>query len=461
MRPPADPAALKTGSDLEIALRIRETIEHQRGTLISSGNNFYCWTDKEWKQLTGKQLFHYVRAWDGQARSVGKKKVEISAPRLKSILKLLNEASSEPEFFAEPVCGVPLQDGFLKFTADGSELVPHHPDHRNRYVLPVVKIGQAYEPKSRSLLLNKLLEGCFRGDEEAQEKRLLLQEIAGAIVAGGTQILTEPKAVILQGPSAENGKSQVLEALRGLVPDYASCSLSPADMSDEKLLCALEGKLLNASDEIGGRAIGGETFKSVVTGDLTRARGIYQSVVFFRPQALNIFTCNAPPPFKNGMDRGIRRRLLILPFERTIPKSERINKIGCIIAEHEREALIDWAVQGAERLVQQGGFTDLQSSRQALRDWLRTEDPFAEWLSEESELRITGEAEDRVDADKMYLRFRVWCQKNGIRNTDVPAKPVLIGKINNRTYQGVRTQRKARGRWVYGIAECTQSAPGV
>jgi P4 family phage/plasmid primase-like protien len=458
---PSSRPSLEIGSDAEIALNVLSQLKHNFGDVVSAGNNFFCWDKTHWRELTEPELYGYIVAWDGAARPGRRARVEISAARLKSIKELLHKSVVDPEFFLSPSAGVPVADGFILIDKDITELVPHSPEYRNRYILESSYNNRSYDPDDDNLLLNTLLRGCFEGDPEADLKCKILQEIAGAILIGATRALTEPRAIVLLGPKASNGKSQVLDMFRGLVPDYAHCCLSPADMDDKKLLCTLEGKLLNAADEVGGRAIGSEVFKSVVTGNLVNARGIYRDAVFFRPMAQQIFTCNELPSFRNGMDRGVRRRLMIVRFDRTIPKEQQIHSIGLLIAEHESDSLLSWAIGGAKRLMKQGDFTDLPSSAMSLRDWIRIDDPFAEWLADAMCVAVTGNSDDRVEADLAYKAFRIWCEKVGIRDVHVPAQPSLIRKINDNTYKDISTQRKTRGRWIEGLILCHPNASNV
>lgn len=68
----------------------------------------------------------------------------------------------------------------------------------------------------------------------------------------------------LHGKTAENGKSQVLELARGLLPDSAICSVPASKMGDERHVIGPVGKLLKASDELSAEAIATDTFKAVV-----------------------------------------------------------------------------------------------------------------------------------------------------------------------------------------------------
>jgi putative DNA primase/helicase len=50
----------------------------------------------------------------------------------------------------------------------------------------------------------------------------------------------------------------------------------------------------------------------------------------------------------------------VVPFNRSIPKTERIEGIGQRIATEEADLLLAWAVGGARRLVQRGRYPEVQ-----------------------------------------------------------------------------------------------------
>ena len=267
---------------------------------------------------------------------------------------------------------------------------------------PVVgRVDAACAPPQGSLLA-RLLDGMFHGDDEADAKVALLAEIIGAAALGYATKLQQPRAVILRGETAENGKSQVLDLARGLLPPSAVCSLTAARMADERHIVGLVGKLLNASDELtSAAAIASEMFKAVITGEPVHGRDVYKSRVEFRPVAQHLFATNILPVFAGGMDRGIQRRLLVIPFNRVVPPEERIEAIGRRVAEQEADLLLAWAVHGAARLIRQRNFSVPASSKTALMDWIYGADPVLAWLDERVEVRPD---ERSPGADPLRLR---------------------------------------------------------
>ena len=91
--------------------------------------------------------------------------------------------------------------------------------------------------------------------------------------------------------------------------------------------------------------------------------------------------------FAGGMDRGVQRRLLVIPFNRVIPREERVEAIGRRIAEEEPDLLLAWAVTGAARLIQNRDFGIPASCKATLSDWLYGSDPVLAWLDDRVQVR--------------------------------------------------------------------------
>ena len=277
------------------------------------------------------------------------------------------------------------------------------------------------EERRKASLLEKLLEGCFRNDGDKQAKIDLLAEVAGIAALGLATKLIKPKALVLKGELAENGKSQVLDVLRSLLPRSAVSSISPARFDDRTFTCHLDGKLLNAPDELAsGDAIASEVFKQIITGEPLTVRDLYKSAFEFRPVAQHVYATNNLPSFKGGMDRGVRRRLMVLCFNRVIPAAERIDHIGLRIGREEPDLLLDWAVGGASRVIARQAFAEPPSSTEALRDWMLSSDPVLGWL-ESGSVRFAADGRYRMRTKTAYSYFRQWAIEEGYPQDKLPA----------------------------------------
>jgi P4 family phage/plasmid primase-like protien len=302
-----------------------------------------------------------------------------------------------------------------------------------------------------------LLEGVFRGDSDAEAKVSLLAEVSGSAALGYATKLKQPRAVILYGQTAENGKSQILDLTRHLLPRNAVCSVPAGRMGDERHIIGLAGKLLNATDELSANAIASDTFKSVVTGEPVEGRDVYKSRIEFRPEAQHEFATNSLPPFLGGMDRGVQRRLLVIPFNRTIPNDERIENIGLRIAEEESDLLLAWAVEGAARLIRQRNFGIPDACKKALSDWIFGADPVLGWLNECVEVG-PHDSTPPISTRDAFQQFQCWAIAEGYRKDTLPAINGFVQRVKANK-EGVLYHRTGAGRLFRGLIIAQTSQP--
>jgi P4 family phage/plasmid primase-like protien len=440
---------LHIGSDVEIAKCVCEDLHRAFGEVAYTEGRLWVWAGTHWVDLPEHLLSRAVHPYDGVLVAAEKPFViRLSKGKIASIVHEVLGLRAYPDFFVDAPTGINCASGFIEFDDNGEPtLRPHDRKYRQRHVLPGEwQPGTDGTPPIGSLL-HTFLSGIFLGDPDERGKINLLQELLGSAATGMATRLMKPKAAVLHGPSAENGKSQFLDIARGVLPEDACASVTPAKMSQDYFAPALVGKLLNASDETSGAdAIASETFKSVITGEPVNGRPIYGQPVTFRPRAQHLFATNVLPAFKGGMDKGVRRRLLVIPFNRTIPEAERIESIGQRIAWEEPDLLLAWTVEGASRLMRHRGFTEPQECKQALNDWLLSADAVEAWF-EDVVIITTPEATIRTrDA---YAAFKFWAQREGFKDTYIPAINSFTQKLRGRSEVGWR--RGSDGAYFFGF----------
>jgi len=421
------------GSDVEISTRIRDDLQEKYGQVIYDEGQFWRYGTTHWEPIGARELRLLTHAYDGALYETPKgepSRVRLGKGRVDSILNELATLMSEPKFFEDMPVGINCSTGFIQFTNDGQpQLHPHSADHRCRHTLSGKWTPDKQPRQSANHLLSQLLHGVFQGDDDAFEKTHVLAEVCGSAALGYATKLIQPRAVILQGEKAENGKSQILDLARGLLPKTAISSLTAARMGDDRHIIGLVGKLLNASDEVSPTAISSEIFKRVVTGEPVDGRDVYKSRIEFRSIAQNIFAANILPPFQGGMDRGVQRRLLVITFNRTIPLEERIEAIGRRVAAEEADLLLAWAIEGASRLIRQRNFTIPPSSRVALADWIFGADPVLAWLDECVEAKPHHDGYPCMTTRDAFNQFHTWAVGEGFRNDRIPAINGFVQRV--------------------------------
>jgi P4 family phage/plasmid primase-like protien len=423
------------------------------GDIVFADGDLWRYGVTHWQAFDQSTLRLAVHTYDGAIYEPPSGKpaaVKLSKGHVDSTLHEMGAMLARPSFFDDAATGINCASGFIVFEATGEpSLHAHDRNDRCRHVLPGHwSPGFSTEEPPRGSLLGQLLDGVFQGDADESDKRKLLAELAGATATGYATRLLQPKAVILKGERAENGKSQILDLMRGMLPDSAIASVPAAKMGDDHFIIGLQNKLLNATDEMSGSAIASDKFKSVVTGEPVTGRDVYRSAVTFRPRAQHVFATNTLPPFAGGMDRGVRRRLLVLTFNRVIPIGERIELIGLRVAAEESDLLLAWAVAGASRLIRQKNLTIPASSALALRNWLYGADAVLAWI--EARARERNPESGRYKSGDAHSMFKKWALDNGYRNDSIPAVNGFVQRLQA-NFPSAKVKHTNTGNWLRGI----------
>lgn len=446
-----EPAAPKfrLGSDVEIANVAVATLKQEFDEVIFADGKVYAFKTTHWFEIEADHLRALVRGYDGAEVQAGKSVdlVKLNKRRIDSIIFETCSIMARPNFFDATPVGINCMSGFIVIDNNGEVRVEaHHPNHRQRHVLPGRYPVQITDVRRTGSSLHRLLEGCFHGDDDAEEKTQLCAEVAASGVMGIATLIREPRAVVFYGPEAENGKSQLLELYRGLVLT-GTAAVPVSRFDDDKHVLRLIGKPLNAVDELGdSKRIASDRFKAVVTGDPILGRNVYSTTVEFRPRTQHVFATNKLPRFDGGMDRGVRRRLHLLPFNRVIPKSERIEFIGKRAAEDDPDLVLDWVVDGARRLMKNRTFTMPASSLSGLKEWLHVGDVVLAWLEDDTEL----EPGARLLVGAARRSFLRWAIAAGHREGDLPD----VEQFAQRVYaagRGIGRWRDNSARYFVGV----------
>jgi P4 family phage/plasmid primase-like protien len=446
---------LDIGSDTEIAGRVAADLQRRFGPVVQDEGQFWSHNGQHWEAILEETLWQAVFVYDGalfETLSGEPANIKLSKGRVESILACMQPLLRRRKFFADAPLGINCASGLITFAPDGApSLAAHSPDHRQRHVLAGHWPRDFSNEDKTASLMHRLLDGCFQQDSDKQAKIDLLSEVAGIAAIGMATRIVQSKALVFVGKQAENGKSQVLAMLRALLPKSAVSAISPAKFDDRTFACHLAGKLLNAPDELSGTdAIASETFKQIITGDPLTVRDVYRSAFEFEPRAQHVYATNNLPSFKGGMDRGVRRRLMVLTFTRVIPIEERLERIGARVGEEEADLLLDWAVRGASRVIAAQAFTTPDSSAEALKEWMYSADPVLAWLeSDEVEYpknSYVPESKVGVAHDK----FVRWATDEGFGRDRLPAVNGFSQRVEA-AGKGVTKKRNSEGARFIGL----------
>ena len=378
--PPFDSYLLKRGTIVECAEHLLSQMSLKGPEPVFSEGSFWQYEGNCWVQIPNHDLRKLGHKLDGIKVKQSKKALNATSSFIDGVLKEMAAMCANPDFFSQRPCGANLQNGFVLLNDDGSlVLEDHSPRHLQRNVIKCNWLPDI--TKEFTGYTRVLLDGCF-GESDKELKNLLL-EIIGVTILGVSTRMKAPKGIVFFGATASNGKSTILSLIRLILPRSATCSIPPSDFEREQSLATLVGKTANLTDEISNhKSIASDKMKSLITGDIVAAKVIYQPVFNFKPIATHIFATNELPNFKGGIDAGVERRMLVIPFNKTIPEEKRITDLDELIADKESSLLVSAAISIGAKAYQRGTFNIPASCKNATEQWFKDSDPVREWHAE-------------------------------------------------------------------------------
>jgi len=235
-------------------------------------------------------------------------------------------------------------------------LGPHRPTEMLTRLVDV-----PYEPSATAPTWQKFLDEVFQHEPALIE---FVQRCVGYTLTGS---IKEQVVFFLHG-AGSNGKSTFVDLLSTLLGDYSTnagketflASRHNEGRGPEPELIAMSGKRFAHVDEADeGRLLDEGRIKSLTGGATYSGRDLYKSTETFDNTAKVWFDLNKLPGF-TGIDYGIERRLLVIPFDRTFhPEEKDLEMLDKLKAE--LPGILAWAVEGCRAWRQRDLSTDRPS----------------------------------------------------------------------------------------------------
>lgn len=268
-----------------------------------------------------------------------------------------------------------------------------------------------FDPKAECRLWRKCLDDIFAGD--AAMIRFVQRALGHAL----TGVVREDVLHVLYGTGA-NGKTTLIEAILGLMGDYAmpaAPGLLLARRNDQHPTerADLWGKRFVASVEVGeGRSFNEELVKQLTGRDSIKGRFMHKDFFTFPPTHKLFLAANHKPEIR-GTDYAIWRRIKLWPFNVTFhDPSEGVAPVKDVALPErliaERPGILRWCVEGClawnrESLVAPEA---VSIATQGYRD---ESDRIGEFL----ESRCRTSEGSVVGATELYLAYKIWAEANG------------------------------------------------
>lgn len=251
-------------------------------------------------------------------------------------------------------------------------------------------------------------------DEWAEDGRAdALQEYIGyCLHVGGLPI---HRALLLVGSGA-NGKGTFLHVVRELLGRENTSSIELQTLANEKDAVAdFYGALANIDDDLSARKLGAGLgmFKKLVGGDRVRARRLYEDGFEFDATGKHLYAANEVPQVDvDDEDEAFWRRWLLVEFPNHYPPSQRDPELREELSSPEQlSGVLNWAVDGWKRLLDQGHFTNenhhAYEKRERWQAWGDSMDTFISKCIERDK------DADNISTGDVHRVYSAWCRENG------------------------------------------------
>jgi len=250
----------------------------------------------------------------------------------------------ETEDLGAPDGTIATEGGLLDLRSRETE--PLRPDHWATSKIPVEPGAGAECPRWMSFLDESI---------DDAEHRKKFQEYAGYCLWHHEQPFG--KALFLVGPT-DSGKGTALKALRAVIGADNIAAESLRNLIDTRWgPASLVGNLINIRNEVSPRGLQNvEMFKELTGGeDEVDAEFKGEDKFKFTVTQKFLFATNEVPTIKKA-DEAFYNRLLFVEFPNTVPASAQDKDLLDKLTD-ERAGILNWMLEGLERLLDQGRFT--------------------------------------------------------------------------------------------------------
>lgn len=216
-------------------------------------------------------------------------------------------------------------------------------------------------------------------------------------------------------------------------------------------LGTLVGKAANICGDVGEiDQVAEGNLKQFTGGDVMQfdRKGI--APISCRPTAKLMLSFNNFPKIKDR-SRGMWRRMLLVPFQVKIQTKDMVRHMDSAdfwLENGESSGILNWAIQGLQRLKEQGDFTESAASEEAIDNYRRDTNPCLDFFDEHLEICPTNQ----VVAMHLYDLYCHWCTKQGQK----PPGNRNFGVEVKRKYGDIRRrERSGERRWYYAGIKIT------
>ena len=318
-------------------------------------------------------------------------------------------AGREKAVLIEP--GALDPDPFLLSCPNGTlnletgELAPHDPADMITKLFPVEYDANAPRPDRWLAFLAEVFEEAEEG-----EMSRFLQRLIGYTLTGSVR---EEKAFILCG-TGQNGKSTVVNVCQALFGEFFGELpirelIKQAYESVPQSIAGLRGKRFVKSVEPDAeQPLSESRIKNLAQNETITARFMNENDFSFMPSHKLMILTNHLPRVR-GTDDGIWRRLVVIPFDYTIPNAKKIPDFHKVVLEPELPGIFAWAVRGCLEW-QRDGLQLPKAVTEKSSEYRQEQNQAAQFVTE----RCVRDRNATVRPTELWEKFQAFAADEGV-----------------------------------------------
>lgn len=297
------------------------------------------------------------------------------------------------------------------------------------------RLPVTYDPSAYNADVDKMLNKVFIGDNEVIN---LFDEMLGYTLIKHSRY----RSGFMFYGSGKNGKSTILNMVKHFLGMTNYTTIELDKLVDRFTTAELENKLANIGDDINNKVIKDTgTLKKLFTGESLLVERKGERPFVLKPYAKMIFSMNDIPKSYDKSD-GFYSRLMFIPFNAKFETTDDDfdpNIADKIMTDDAMSYLLNRAINGAQRLMKNGGFTRPAVVEKAMNEYKKHNSIVLQWCADVG-IDIDYFTDELKTKEEYYSEFDDWCANSGVRGYDRLGKIKFYQEVEH--HYGLVTQQK-------------------
>ncbi|MCJ7633781.1 phage/plasmid primase, P4 family [Candidatus Bathyarchaeota archaeon] len=352
---------------------------------------------------------------------------------MQEILYDIIHKTSNPKLPELPKNLIPLQNGL--FDIETKTLLPFNENYFITSKLPITYNSEADCP-----LFKKFLSEVLNAEDIPTT-----QEWFGYHLQRDNRY---EKTLMALGVG-DNGKSVFLKVLKAFLGSENVSNVSLQDLAiDRFATSSLHRKLANIFPDINSQTLNNTgIFKALTSGDPIEGQRKFGQRFSFTNHAKLSFSANTLPMTLDDSNAFFKRWLIVrFPNSFPVGSDKRDTKlIQKLTTSKELSGILNWALEGLERLNKKARFSDAKTTEQLRKQYTKISDPIQIFCNEKLEDDIDGE----IPKTELYKLYVAYCRENNLQ----PKTLNIFAKNLHRCMPNVYSKRRndeSRGQSFFG-----------